>query len=88
MVPGHPTRNDRVKGLDMSRDPCRDTGKIGATGGTQDTNMFGLGGEGKGFSVHCDGIGVQPILSRVVTLGLVKQQLGLLRDVDHAPGGG
>ena len=88
MVPGHPTGNDRVQGLNVSRDPCCDAGKVGSTRGAQDTHVLSLGGEGKGCSVHGDGVHIQPVLSRVVALGMVEKELGLLWDINHAPGGG
>jgi hypothetical protein len=88
VTPGHPTRYDRVQGLGVASHPCSDTSKVGATRGAQDTNMLSLRGEREGCSIHDDGADFLPVVSRVVTLGMEEEQLGLLQNIDHTSGGG
>ena len=88
MAPGHPTGYDGVEGLGVASHPCSDTGKIGTRGAAQDTNMFSLCREGESCSIHHDGVDIQPVFSRLVPLGLEKEELGLLHNIYHTSGGG
>ena len=85
MAPRHATGYHRVQGPGVTGHPGCDAGKV-AGRGAQHTNMFSLGGEGERCSVHADGQHVLPVLSRVVTFRLEKEELGLLRNIHHASG--
>ena len=87
MVPCHATGNHRVEGPGVASYPGCDAGKIAARG-AQNTNMISLCGEGERCSIHTDRQHILPVLSRVVTFRLVQEELGLLRNVYHASGGG
>ena len=86
MAPGHTTGYHRVEGLGVGGQPSSDTGEVGATGGTEYTNVLGLGGEGKSCSIHHDRADFLPVVGRVVAFRVEEKQLRLLPHIDHASG--
>ena len=59
-----------------------DTGKVGATRAAKDTDMISLWGEGEGCSIHDDGAGFMPVVSRLVSLRVEEEKLGFLWHID------